>query len=32
MWFQEPGKKGAYYTLDGKSLRHLPASPWSSRA
>lgn len=20
MWFQEPGKKGAYYTLDGKSL------------
>lgn len=21
MWFQEPGKKGAYYTLDGKSLR-----------
>jgi murein DD-endopeptidase MepM/ murein hydrolase activator NlpD len=21
MWFQEAGKKGAYYTLDGKSLR-----------
>ena len=21
MWFQEEGKKGAYYTLDGKSLR-----------
>ena len=21
MWFQEPGTKGAYYTLDGKSLR-----------
>lgn len=21
MWFQEPGKKGAYYTLDGKSLQ-----------
>jgi murein DD-endopeptidase MepM/ murein hydrolase activator NlpD len=20
MWFQEPGKKGGYYTLDGKSL------------
>jgi murein DD-endopeptidase MepM/ murein hydrolase activator NlpD len=20
MWFQEPGRKGAYYTLDGKSL------------
>ena len=20
MWFQEPGKKGSYYTLDGKSL------------
>ncbi len=22
MWFQEPGQKGAYYTLDGRSLRH----------
>ncbi len=21
MWFQEPGQKGAYYTLDGQSLR-----------
>ena len=21
MWFQEPGSKGAYYTLDGKSLQ-----------
>lgn len=21
MWFQEPGKKGGYYTLDGQSLR-----------
>ena len=21
MWFQEPGTKGAYYTLDGQSLR-----------
>ena len=20
MWFQEPGRKGGYYTLDGKSL------------
>nr|WP_325344642.1 peptidoglycan DD-metalloendopeptidase family protein [Xylophilus sp.] len=22
MWFQEPGQKGAYYGLDGRSLRH----------
>jgi hypothetical protein len=33
MWFQEAGKKGAYYTLDGKSLRQAYLnSPWSSRA
>ena len=22
MWFEEPGHKGGYYTLDGRSLRH----------
>ena len=22
MWFEEPGQKGGYYTLDGRSLRH----------
>ena len=22
MWFEPPGQKGGYYTLDGKSLRH----------
>jgi murein DD-endopeptidase MepM/ murein hydrolase activator NlpD len=28
MWFEEPGKKGAYYTLDGQSLnRSFLASP-----
>jgi murein DD-endopeptidase MepM/ murein hydrolase activator NlpD len=28
MWFEEPGQKGAYYTLDGRSLRHsFLASP-----
>ncbi|MDB5803667.1 MAG: hypothetical protein JWN73_989, partial [Betaproteobacteria bacterium] len=28
MWFEEPGQKGGYYTLDGRSLRHsFLASP-----
>jgi len=28
MWFEEPGQKGGYYTMDGRSLRHsFLASP-----